>query len=157
MWFFGIENPRVRFGAVLENRKSYGAVRFGAVRFCDISYGAGRCGFQKSEILRCGSARFSKTGNPTIRFGAVLKTRKSYGAVRFCDVSYGPGRFGSPLSRFFYGAIPIPVQNKTYNTRFPLRCTVYINRTKTAVSYGSQTFYRGTNETAKTLYGAPYE
>ena len=35
--------PTVRFGAVLKNRKSYGAVR---------------CGFEKYEILRCGSVRF---------------------------------------------------------------------------------------------------
>ena len=37
---FKIGNLRVRFGAVFNNRKSYGAVR---------------CGLGKPEILRCGS------------------------------------------------------------------------------------------------------
>ena len=64
-------------GAIFSNRKSYGPVR---------------CGFFKSEILRCGSVRFSGIVNPTVRFGfviiptvrfgAVFKNRKSYGAVR---------------------------------------------------------------------------
>ena len=30
-----------------------------------------RCGFLKSKILRFGSVRFWKIGNPTVRFGAV--------------------------------------------------------------------------------------
>ena len=74
--FFQIENPTVRFGGVLENRKSYGAVRF-----CDKSYGAVRSGFQKSEILRCGSVRFQKIENLTMRFGFVV-----YDTVRFGSV-----------------------------------------------------------------------
>ena len=52
--FSEIENPTVRFGAVLRKRKSYGAVRCGfqilqilAPVHCDISYGAVRCGFEK--------------------------------------------------------------------------------------------------------------
>ena len=51
MRFSEIENPTVRFGAVLRKRKSYGAVRCGAVVY------------------------------PAVRCGAVLKNRKSYGAV----------------------------------------------------------------------------
>ena len=54
-------------GAVFFNRKSYGPVR---------------CGFKKSEILRCGSVRFSYIVKPTVRCGAVFKGQKSYGAVR---------------------------------------------------------------------------
>ena len=54
-------------GAVFSNLKSYGPVR---------------CGFEKSEILRCGSVRLSDIVNSTVRFGAVLKNWKSYGAVR---------------------------------------------------------------------------
>ena len=77
--FLKIENPTVRFGAVLRKRKSYGAVR---------------CGFKKAEILRCGSVRFSDIVNPTVRFGAVFKNRKCYGAVRCFHVSYGAVRCG---------------------------------------------------------------
>ena len=32
--------------------------------------------------------------NLTVRFGAVLRKRKSYGAVRCCDISYGAVRCG---------------------------------------------------------------
>ena len=54
-----------------------------------------RCMLQEaqSEILRCGSVRFSGIANPAVRFdfviystvrlGAVFKNRKSYGAVRY--------------------------------------------------------------------------
>ena len=56
-----LRSGSVRFG---KNRKSYGAV------------------WKKSEILRCGSVPFSFIVNPTVRFGAVFKNRKSYGAVR---------------------------------------------------------------------------
>ena len=68
--FFQIIYPTVRFGAVLENRKSYDAVR-GGCRFCK-SYGAVRFGF----VIY-----------PTVRFGAVFKNRKSYGAVRFANAT----------------------------------------------------------------------
>ena len=67
----------MRFGAVLKNKKSYGAVRC----CCDISYGVGWCGFQKSGILRCGSVRFSDIVNPTVRFGAVMYRTVRFGAV----------------------------------------------------------------------------
>ena len=113
----------MRFGAVFRYCESYGAVRF-----CD-------------KILRCGSVRLSKTGNPTVRFGAVLENRKSYGAVRFSDVSYGPVRFGSPLSRFFYGAVAIPVGKAVQLTLFFTVHRIYIYKQYyTAVSYGSQAF-----------------
>ena len=109
----------MRFGAVFSYCKSYGAVRF-----LDIP-GILQCGFQKPEILRCGSVRFSKIGNPTVRFGAVLENRKSYGAVRFSDISYGPVRFGSPLNRFFYGAVPIPVGKTVQHMLFSTVHRIY--------------------------------
>ena len=34
-------------------------------------------------MLRCGLVRFSDVVNPTVRFGAVFRYRKTYGAVRF--------------------------------------------------------------------------
>ena len=61
--------PTERFGEVFRNHKTYGAVR---------------CGFEKYDILRCGSARFSDVVNPTVRSVAVFKGREPYGAVR-CD------------------------------------------------------------------------
>ena len=63
---------------------------------CDISYSAVRGGFQKSEILRCGSVRFSNIGKATVRFGADLETRKSNGAVRLVLKSYGAVLCGFP-------------------------------------------------------------
>ena len=99
--------PTVRFGAVLKNRKPYGAVRC-----CDTSY-----------ILRCGSVRFSEIRNPTVRLGAIFRYRKSYGAVRCCDISYGAVRRGSPLNVFFYCAASLSV-GKTVQHRFSPRCTV---------------------------------
>ena len=62
--FSEVENPTVRFGAVLRKRKSYGTVR---------------CGFQiiVNPAVRCGAVIY-----PTVRFGAALKNRKSCGAVR---------------------------------------------------------------------------
>ena len=140
-FFFQIENPTVRFGAVIGKRKPYDAVRcglrycksYGAVRCCDISYCAVRCGLEKSKILRCGPVRFSKIVKatvrfvacmyPTVRFGAVFRYCISYGAVRCCDKSNGAVRCGSPLNAFCYGAGPIPVGN-TVRNRFSLRCTV---------------------------------
>ena len=55
--------------------------------------------------------------NPTVRFGAVLKNMKSYGAVRCCGISHGAVRRGSPLNVFFYGAAPLAV-GKTVQHRF---------------------------------------
>ena len=59
-------NLSVWFDVVLKYRKFYGAVRC-----CDISYDTVRGGFEKIEMLRCGSVRFSKLRNPTVWFGAV--------------------------------------------------------------------------------------
>ena len=70
--------PTVRFGAVLGNRESYGAVP---------------CGFQILEILRCGSVRFSEIVNATVWFGAVFRS-EPYGAVRLYFMSYGAVRCG---------------------------------------------------------------
>ena len=68
----------MRFGAILKNKKSYGAVWC----CCDISYGVIRCGFQKSGILRCGLVRFSDIVNRTVRFGAAVMYRTvRFGAV----------------------------------------------------------------------------
>ena len=47
--------PTVRFCAVFQYRKTYGAVRFG----------------------------FEEGKNPTVRFGAVFQYGNTYGAVRF--------------------------------------------------------------------------
>ena len=69
--------------------------------------------------------RFSKFGNPTVRFGAVLENRKSYGAVRFSDISYGPVRFDSPLNRLFYGAVSIPVGKTVQHTFFSTVHRIY--------------------------------
>ena len=88
MRFSDTVNPTMRFGAVLKNSKSYGAVR-------------------------CGSVRFSEIRNPTVRFGAVFRYRKSYGAVWCCDGSYGTVRRGSSLKVFFYCADPLRRENRT--------------------------------------------
>ena len=92
-----------------------------------------------------------------MRFGAVLKNTKSYdavrccdisyGAVRCCDISYGAVRRGSPLNVFFYGAAPLSV-GKTVQHRFFSTVHRMNKPYKTAVSYGSRVFSRGTNETA---------
>ena len=91
--------------------------------------------------------RFSEIRNPTVRFGAVFRYRKSYGAVRCCDISYGAVRRGSPLNVFFYGAAPLSV-GKTVQHRFFSTVHRMNKPYKTAVSYGSRVFSRGTNETA---------
>ena len=59
----------------------------------------------------------SEIRNPTVRFVAVFRYRKSYGAVRCCDISCGAVRRGSPLNVFFYGAAPLSV-GKTVQHRF---------------------------------------
>ena len=94
-----------------------------------------------------------------MRFGAVFRypTSKPYG-VRCCDISYGAVRRGSPLNVFFYGAAPLAV-GKTVQHRFFSTVHRMNKPYKTAVSYGSRAFSRGTNETAVFLlflYGAPY-
>ena len=86
-----------------------------------------------------------------MRFGAVLENRKSYSAVRSWNVSYGQVRFGSPLNRFLYGAVPIPVGKTVQHT---LRCTVYINRTKPRFRTVLRLFSRDTNATAVSLSAA---
>ena len=70
--------------------------------------------------------RFSKIENPAVWFGAVLENRKSYGAVQIYDISYGPVRFGSPLNRFFYGAVLIPVGKTVQRTLFFTVHCIYI-------------------------------
>ena len=97
--FKQIGNPAVRLGAVLKNRKPYGAVR---------------CDFQKSVILRCDSVRFSDIANPTVRFGAVSTNQKSYAAVRAVPRWTVFLRCGSTLRG-----------KKTYNAAFSLRCTAF--------------------------------
>ena len=90
--------------------------------------------------------RFAEIRNPTVRFDAVFRLSKYYGAVRCCDKSYGAVRCGSPLNGFCYGAgIPVgkTVQNRFFSTVHRMNKPY-----KTAVSYDSQAFSRGTNETA---------
>ena len=96
------------------------------------------------------TVRFSKIVNATVRFGSVVRYSKSYGAVRCCDKSYGAVRCGSPFNVFCYDAGPIPVGQTVQNRFFS---TVHrMNKPyKTAVSYGSQAFSRGTNKTAVSL------
>ena len=53
----------------------------GAFFFDRKSYGPVRCGFEKAEILRCGSVRFSDVGDPTVRFGAVIYPTVRFGTV----------------------------------------------------------------------------
>ena len=66
----------MRFDAVLENRKSYGAVW---------------CGFKTSEKVM-------------VRFGFVIY------------ISHGAVRIGSPLNRFFDGAVPMTVGKTVHHT-----------------------------------------
>ena len=173
MRFFQIENPTVRFGAV-EKRKSSGAVRCG-FQFCNptvwygfVIYPTVRFGMVFRYFVNP-TVQFGFVINPTVRvgavlnnrkfhvrFGAVLENRKYYGAVRF-SVSYGSIRFGSPLNRFFYGAVPIPVGETVQHTLFYTVHRMY-KPYKAAVSYGFRTFYQGTNKTTVSLRcGAPYE
>ena len=94
--------------------------------------------------------QFSKIVNASVRFGAVFRYAESYGAVRCCDNSYGAVRCGSPLNGLNYGAWPIPVR-KTVQKRFFSTVHRKNKPYKTAVSYVSQAFSRGTNETAVSL------
>ena len=121
-------------------------------------------------VIRPYMVQFSEIENPTVRFGAVLRKRKSYGAVccgfekheilRCCSVLWYILRCGSarfPVERFFYGAAPLSV-GKTVQHRFFSTVHRMNKPYKTAVSYGSRAFCRGTNETAvflMFLYGAP--
>ena len=91
---------------------------------------------------------FSEIRNPTVRFGALFRHSKSYGAVRCCDKSYGAVRCGSPLNVFCYGAGRISAGKTAQNRFFPTAVHRMNKPCKTAVSYGSQDFSRGTNETA---------
>ena len=81
-----------------------------------------------------------------MRFGAVFRYRKSYGAVRCCDISYGAVRRGSPLNVFFFDAAPLSV-GKTVQHRFSSTVHRMNKPYKTAVSYDSRAFSRGSNET----------
>ena len=99
---------RPYMGAVFWYRKSDGPVRcgfekaeilrWGSVRFSDIVNPTARCGAVLWYIIRCGSARLCKNGYPTVRFGAVI-----YPTVRFCAVfrireCYGAVRCGFQMS-----------------------------------------------------------
>ena len=84
----------MRFGAVFQNRKAYGAVR--AV-FPIIVNPTVRFGFFAT--------------NTTVRFGAVFKNRKSSGrcgSVRFSEnrKSYGAVRFGDISYTVRFGSVP---------------------------------------------------
>ena len=93
--------PSVR-GAFYRNRKSYGPFR---------------CGFETSEILRCGSVRFSDIVNPTVRFDAVTYPKVRFvpvlktgilrcGSVRFCKIGNRTVRFGAVFrNEKSYGAV----------------------------------------------------
>ena len=128
--FSEIENPTVRFGAVLRKRKSYGAVW---------------CGLEKHEILRCCSVLWYILRCDSVRFWKYEILR--CGSARFL------------VERFFYCAAPLSV-GKTCNTVFAPRCTVWINRTKPRFRTVLALFLDArTNETAVFLlflYGAPY-
>ena len=138
------------------------SVRVRCVFLKSKSYGSVWCGFKKAEMLRCGSVRCSDIVNPTVRFGAVIypavrfgavfRYSEPYGAVRCCDTPfwYCAVRCGSPLNGFCYGAGPIPV-GKTAQNRFFSTVHRMNKPHKIAVSYGSQAFSRGTNETAVSL------
>ena len=70
VWFIQIEISTVRFGAAQERGNL--TVRFGAVFGYCKPYSAVRCGFENEKILRCGSVRFSKIVNGTVRFGVFM-------------------------------------------------------------------------------------
>ena len=115
----------VRFGAVVKNRTSYGAVRCDfqksrhltvriseiriiSVRFCAFfryrkSSGAGRCRFHKAEILRCGSARLPVE---RLLLGCGSTPRRKI--------------LATPL--FIYGA---PEEEIVKKTRFPTILTLF--------------------------------
>ena len=91
---------------------------------------------------------FSEISNPTVQFGALFRYRKSYGAVRCYDISsYGAVRRGSSLNRFLYGSASLSV-GKTAQHRFFSTVHRMNKPYENAVSYGSNVFSRGTNETA---------
>ena len=107
-------------------------------------------------ILRCGSVQFAEIRNITVRFSEIRNPTVRFGAVFTNQTFYGAARRGSPLNGFSYGAVPLPVgktgQHRFFSTvhRMNIPC-------KTAVSYGSRAFSRGTNATAvflPFLYGA---
>lgn len=82
--------PTVRFGAVLKNKKPYGAVHCGfanrkcscAVRCFHVSCGAVRCGFQNSGIIPCDSMPLSDVISPTLWFSAVMHPTARLGKIR---------------------------------------------------------------------------
>ena len=45
------------------------------------SYGPVRCGFEKVDILRCGSARFTYLANLSVRLVAVVNPTVRFGAA----------------------------------------------------------------------------
>ena len=145
--FTAIRPYTVQFSEI-ENRRSYGPVR------CDFKKAEIlRCGSVLWYILRCGSVRLWKIRHltvwfgaviyPSVRFGAILKNKDVLrcGSVRFSDIVNHTARFGAVIYLTVrFGAVPrwtffssmrlhCPL-GKPYNTVFPPRCTVWINRTK---------------------------
>ena len=137
----------IRFGAVLRNRKPYGAFQCGLqissiLRCRSVLWYILRCGavrFRKLGILRCGSWRFSEISNLTVRFSKIRNPTLRLGTVSTSQKSYGAVRRGSPLNGFSYGAVPLPVRETVQHHFFP---TVHrVNKPyKNAVSYGPRTF-----------------
>ena len=83
--------PTVRYGAVLRNRESFGAVRCGfqileILRCGSVLWYILRRGSVIFYVLRCGSVRFFYIVQPTVRCGAVFQERTNptvrFGAVR---------------------------------------------------------------------------
>ena len=101
--FCDVSYGAVRFGLVKKKTETIrcGSARFSdifcesyvAVRFCDNP--TVRYGFFVI-ILRCGLVRFSNIENATVRFGAVLETRKSNGEFGYFFQSYGAVLCGFP-------------------------------------------------------------
>ena len=92
-------------------------VRSQCVFFYLKSYVPVRCNFKKSEILRCGSVRFSDIVNPTVRFGAVSQIRNP------------TVQFGAVPRWTFFSTVGIHSPwEKPYNTAISPLCTVWINR-----------------------------
>ena len=63
--------PTVRFGAVFKNRKCY-TVRFGVFTYPTVLFGAIFRNQESYDPVRFG---FEEVTNPTVRFGAVNRTK----------------------------------------------------------------------------------
>ena len=105
--FGAVIYPTVWFGTVLKNKKSYGAVR---------------CGFHRSEVLRCGSARFPLN---VFSYGAVpLHVRRKKRVTPLF-------LYAAPYERTAVSYCSHAFSRRTKETVVSLRCTVLlINRTQ---------------------------